>query len=108
MQPPELFVDDGAGTCAGRLNVQSAVLDCLLYLFGPDVVVKERHRAAAVREEVDAVSDPHGLEVVRIFARHFFDLPALERRDPYGCRLPASIPFPRLKGARERDIGKAR
>ena len=114
VQRAELLPHDGVGTRAGGLEVQAAVLHRLGDLVGLGIVHEQADGTAAVGKEVDLVAGPHGIEIVRVVARNFFDMRVGERSDPDGHRLAAAIPLPRglpleFRGVRDlRAIGRER
>ncbi len=102
----ELFVDDGIRMRRGGLEVQAVVLDRFGNLLRLGVVGEERYWAVPVRQEVDGVSHPHRIKVVRIIARNFHCARIGQCRDPDGGGLAAPIPFPRPLPFVGRNIGE--
>src|SRR5436853_3677125 len=63
MKRSELLVYDGSRARGRRLDIQAVVLDQLLDLLGSNVIAEQRHRAPAIRQEVDLVAYPHRVKV---------------------------------------------
>ena len=109
VERPKLLVDDGVGRGGSGFDVQAIVLHDLLHLLRLDVVSEEGHRAIAVREEINGVADPHGIEVVGIFAgNHGFNAGIRKIRDPDRFGLSATIALPGILPVNVRHIGDAR
>ena len=62
MQRAELFVDDGSGARVGRFDRESGVIDELRFRLRFYVVSEECVGAVAIRQKINRVADPHGVE----------------------------------------------
>ena len=94
-----MFVHDGVRAERCRLQIEAVVGEGLMDGLGLGVVVEEGEGAVAVREEVDAVAGPHGVEVVGIRARNFGDGAVREAGDPDARGLAAAVLLPHGEGA---------
>src|SRR5262249_20757665 len=112
VQPVDAVEDDRVGARRGRLDVCPVGRQHAADLAGSGVVGVQRGRAAAVGEEEDLRSDPHGVEIVGVLAGQFLDRGGLQVGDPYERRAAAAVLFPGDvppgKAARvgERDVGQ--
>src|SRR5579864_8234531 len=66
------------------------------------IVAVERNGAVPVRQKVDAVIYPHGIEVVGILTGDLRHARIGKPRNPNGRGAPAAIAFPDFKGVIER------
>ena len=69
----ELLVSNRARPRRRPLEIKPVVLDELIDLLRFGVVSEQRHRARAVRQKVNLITNPHWEAVVGIFARQLFD-----------------------------------
>ena len=94
LQRAELLDHDGIRSGRRRLEIKTIVLHNLADLFALRVIGEQAHGPIPVRQKIDRVPHPHGIEVVRVFARNLLDRRILEIGNPNRSRLPAAIMFP--------------
>jgi hypothetical protein len=63
---PELFINDCSRPSGSGLKIETVIFDKLLYLPCACAVAEEGDRSVAVREEINLITDPHGIEVIGI------------------------------------------
>ena len=68
MQRTELLINDRAGAGGGGFQIEAFILQERGDRAALDVVAEERRGAGAIGKEIDLITDPHRVEVVRVFA----------------------------------------
>ena len=104
----ELVVDDGARAGRGGGDVRPRVLQGLGHLLRRRVVDEQGGGAVAVGEEVDAVTDPHGIEVAGALPRDLLDGGVGEPGDPDRRGQAAAVALPGHVDARRAAAVPAR
>ena len=94
MDGTELLVRNGIGASGSALDVQAVVFEDLANLFGLRVIGEERSAALAIGEEIDGVADPHGIEIIGVFVRNFFDVERRKIDEPNETGVTAVVVLP--------------
>ena len=98
MNGAKLLIDNrviGARACG--LDVPSVVFHQLLDLIGVGVKREQAQHAkiaVAVGNEINLVTDPHGIHVAAVFVRHFGDARILKLGNPDFVLLTALVALP--------------
>ena len=108
MQRAKLLIYDSPRPRGGGLEIQPMILDELLHLFAARVIAEERNRPVTVREEVNFLADPHGIEVVRILAWNGYHARIGKIGNPDLLGLTAPVALPRSLPLEERKVGQLR
>ena len=86
-----LFEHNRTDTRVHRLDVKISEFGNLGEFFGSALIGPDVLDAVAVRDEIDRVADPNGIDVLRISPRRRHEIIAFEIDDPYRAILAAAI-----------------
>src|SRR5260370_15075462 len=106
IQRAKLLIDNGIVADGCRLYIEAIIADQLLGLLRDSVISEERNGAATIREKVDLVTTPHGIEFVGIVAWQLFNAGVTEIANPDGRRHAAPIVLPRIEAVRQRYVSQ--
>src|SRR2546425_3070748 len=106
MKRAELLVNDCSRAWGGGFQIEPVILDELLDLLGACAVAEEGDRTAAVGKEINLVTNPHRVEVVRVLAGNGHHARIGEIGNPDFLRLTATVALPRCLPLEQRYIGQ--
>ena len=110
----KLLIDDRVRPCRCRFDIHTVARQCFFHLFCAGVIDIQIHRAIAVGEEINLITDPHGRRIIRILSWDLFYAGVGKLGDPDGRSRAAAIvlqpavELPRFPEIREWHIGEMR